>query len=267
MNDTRAPFTLSASALDPDTDDWSLSLTAQDLQPGSLTAPLLAAAFPLLAGDGSGAPVRIAAPLDVRLDLAGDSIEDALSGRLTGMTGGADLSLGDGQVQGGLLGRVQEALGGLGASGIALPEGLSPGGLDLSFHGFRGSIAIADARVTVREAALVGRDGQTRPLPIEGWASLDGTLHYRIPWTALIHGKHTALLEGRALSIEGHFSGPKFDLGLSGALEGALENAVQDTLQEKLKEKLGEQAGGELDLGGLLEQQFGKKKKKDGDGR
>jgi len=258
VGDTLAPFALRATALGDD-QAWNLSLKTENLQPGSLTTPLLAAAFPLLAGE-SGSPVSIAAPLDLDITLGGDSLEDLLAGALDSLTGTAAIKLHDGGVSGGLFGKIQDALSMAGAGGMQLPSGLSSlgDGLSLDFHGFEGTLSIADGRVQVQNASLRNADGELRPFPIEGYASLDGTLHYKIPWTALIDsGKAAKYLTGRYLSIEGPFAAPTYDMGLSDLVEGAIQNELDDKLDEakqELEQKLGDKLGDELKdkLGGLF---------------
>jgi uncharacterized protein involved in outer membrane biogenesis len=250
VGEVRSPFTMRLSALGED-DAWDLSLKTEGLQPGSLTTPLLAAAFPLLAGD-SGSPVNISAPMDLDLNLGGSSLEDLLAGALDSLTGNVVINLQEGGISGGLFGKLQDALGMAGAGGIELPSGLASMGdaLSLEFHGFAGTLAIADGRVTVNNASLRNARGESRPLPIEGYASLDGTLHYKIPWTALVSSAKAAkYLEDRYLSIEGPFAAPTYDMGLSDLVEGALKNELDNKLgeaQEELKDKLGDKLGDEL---------------------
>jgi hypothetical protein len=257
VGDSRGPFQATLTALGDD-EAWSLSMQTEDLRPGSLTAPLLAAAFPLLAGD-SDSPVGIEAPMNLDLQLGGDSLEDLLAGALESLTGTATISLQDGNVSGGLFGKIQDALGMAGASGFDLPGGLGgAGGLSLDFHGFDGTLNIADGKLHVRDASLRNSKGESRPLPIEGYASLDGTLHYKIPWTALIDSASAAsYLDGRYLSIEGPFAAPTYELGLSDLVEGAIQSEIDDKLgeaQKELEEKLGEKLDDELKdkLGGLF---------------
>jgi hypothetical protein len=271
LNEIRSPFALQATALGRDDPGWSLGVQAERLQPGSLTAPLLAAAFPLLAGDGSGEPIEISAPLDLDLSLSGTSLEETLSGELSSLTGNIGVGLGEGGIEGGVFGRVQEALGGLaGGQGLQLPAELSET-LSLKFHGFSGQLAIADGRVAIEEAFLGEASGEQRPLPIEGYATLDGTLHYRIPWTGLLPGTSAAkYLAERALTIEGPLTGPELGFGLEGLLDETLKaeldqkleeakGELQQALDEALEEKLGEDAD-KLDLGGLLRDKLKKDK-------
>lgn len=247
LDDSRSPFSMRISALGDD-GAWELSLITENLQPGSLTAPLLAAAFPLLAGD-SGSPVSIAALLDLDITLSGNSLDDLLAGALDSLTGTANINLHDGGISGGLFGKLQDALGMAGAGGVELPGALASLGdsLSLDFHGFSGTLSIADGRITVNDATLRDKNGASRPLPIEGYASLDGTLHYKIPWTALVDSDKAAkYLAGQYLSIEGPFAAPTYELGLSGVLEGALQSEFNDKLNEKLKEEFGDKLGDEL---------------------
>jgi hypothetical protein len=257
VGDTRGPFEARISALGDD-EAWSLSMKTENLQPGSLTTPLLAAAFPLLAGE-SGSPVSIAAPMDLELSLGGGSLEDLLAGALDSLTGTAKINLHDGNLSGGLFGKIQDALGMAGATGLDLPSGLSGmDGLSLDFHGFAGTLAIGDGKVHVQDASLLDGKGGSRPLPIEGYASLDGTLHYKIPWTALVDsGSANKYLDGRYLSIEGPWGAPEYDMGLSDMVEGAIQNELDEKLgeaQKELEEKLGEKLDDELKdkLGGLF---------------
>ena len=100
----------------------------------------------VLAGDGSGQPIEISAPLDLDLALSGTSLEETLSGELGSLTGNVGVGLGEGGIEGGVFGRVQEALGQLAGQGLSLPAELSEA-FSLQFHGFSGQLAIADGRV------------------------------------------------------------------------------------------------------------------------
>lgn len=253
VQDSRSPFALTAGAFGADDPGWTVTVQAQRLQPGTLTAPLLAAAFPLLAGDGEGGAVTIEAPLDLDLALRGGSLQDALAGKLDGVKGEGAIALGAGAISGGLWGRLREAVAALRAGGAAGAD------LDLDFHGFSAVVALEGGRLSLTRASLLDAEGGERLLPISGHATLDGTLHYTIPWSALLRGERAAQLVGaRALAIEGPWTAPTLSLGLDGllsdALAGELERRVDEAAgeaQKKLDEQLEKKLGGLLDkLGG-----------------
>ena len=280
LGENRSPFELTATGLGDD-GGWNVSFATSGLQPGPLTTPLVSAALPLLASMG-GEPVSIAAPLDLSANLGGTSLEDVINGDLSALTGSLGLTLGDGQISGGLLGNLQSALSGLGGGGggggglldaLGKAAGDKAGslgalsGLDLSFHGFTGTLQLADGKASIADALWTGSDGTPKPLPIEGHMQLgsglaDSTLHYRIPWTALVPTSSAAdLLKGQFLTLSGPLGAPAFDLGLQGALEGAAKGKLDQALEEKLGGN--PLKDGKLDVGGLLDQALKKKQDKD----
>ena len=279
VGENRSPFELTARGLGRDDDGWSVSFATSGLQPGALTTPLVAAAFPLLSAGGGDEPFSIAAPLDLSGDIGGASLEAALNGDLSALTGSLGLTLGDGQITGGVLGNLQSSLSGLGGGGGGILDALGKAagdkagglgalsGLDLSFHGFSGTLELADGKASIADALWTGADGQARPLPIEGHMQLgtgldDSTLHYRIPWAALVPSKSAAdLLKGQYLTLSGPLGAPTFDLGL----DDVVQDAAQSKLDQALEEKLGGNPlkDGKLDVGGLLDQALKKKQDKD----
>jgi hypothetical protein len=253
------------------------------LQPGALTTPLVAAAFPLLAAGGGDEPLSIAAPLDLSGQVSGSSLETALNGDLSALTGSLGVTLGDGQVSGGLLGKLRSTLSGLGggkAGGLLDALGKAGGeqagalgalsAIDLSFHGFSGRLELAGGKASIADATWTGGDGVARPLPVEGHMQLgsglvDSTLHYRIPWTALVpSGSASELLKGRYLALSGPLGAPAFDLGLDDVVQDAAKSKLDEAIQEKLGD--GALKDGKLDMGGLLDQALKKKQKKEQDG-
>ncbi len=276
LADERFPFELRASGLGADEPGWSFSFRADGLSPGSATQPLLAAVFPLLAGADEDEPVRIDAPLDIDIELNGSSLQELAAGALSGVSGRVSITLGDGRVQGGLLGSIQSALTSLTQGGAGLADtGLGPldlgalgdlsaaleeRDLELDFHGLVGALSIGGGRIEIDQLALTGSDGENRPLPIEGHVQLagtltDSTLHYRIPWAGLLRSERVSEYFGdAALAIEGPLGAPRFDLGLD--LRGAAEDAVQRRLDgelDKLQDKLGEKLGQDIDLRGITD--------------
>ncbi|MGQ0553432.1 MAG: hypothetical protein ACT4PU_09455 [Planctomycetota bacterium] len=230
--DSRAPIELKAHGLGRRDRSVSLSFQGTGIQPGSLSAPLLAAAFPLLASSAQGQPVSVSAPLDLSVQLQSPSLDELMAKNYESLAGSARVAIGRGHIQGGLFGELQSAV-------QALQEGGEPL-IDLSFGGFDGDVRIEAGRLAIGSAALARSDGTRRVLPIEGYASLDGTLHYRIPWAGLVGEKYASHFSGRALTIEGPWNGPAFALGLDGLVTDALKNELQQRLDEKLKEALGD---------------------------
>ncbi|MHC5211218.1 MAG: AsmA family protein [Planctomycetota bacterium] len=218
VDETRSPFELVARAFGDMEPRWELELRAERLAPGSLTAPLLAAVCPLLAGNVDGTPVVVRAPLDLALDLSGTDVDVVLESRgAEGLSGRLDVRLGAGDVEGGVFGRAQALLDALAERGVELGE--TPPRLAL--HGFVGTLIVSGEHLRIERASLLDATGAEHPLEVEGSADLDGLLHYRIPWTALVRGERAErLLQGRMLTIEGPWEAPRVESGLEDLLSG-----------------------------------------------
>lgn len=233
VDDARSPFELVARAFGDMEPRWELEVRAEGMPPGSLLGPLLAAACPLLAGDGSGAPVTVRAPIDLSLSLSGEDIDALLQDREpAGLAGRIELRLGPGDANGAVLGRARAALDALAARGVALaPPSARAGGAAgdaadaarttprLALQGFSAALVVRDDRVEIEHAVLLDAAGVARPLAVEGHADLDGRLHYRIAWPSLV--PDAPALHGRALTIEGPWRAPRVENGLEDLLSAA----------------------------------------------
>lgn len=284
LQDSLAPFSLKAKALGADDAGATLAITSSGLQPGAIGTPILAAAFPLLAGDGTGQPPRIEAPVDFDVDVTTPDLAKLLAGDVAGLKGSIGVELGDGKISGTVMSIVRGALDDLNVGGLGLGDGgLTVGGFDvgalaaqtgagsdalgklgaanealqglksLEFRGFSSRLELDGALAKIADATLTTSDGETRPLPIEGQFDLQArTLDYRIPWSALLPSDRqevAALLDGRAISIRGPVGQPAIELGLADVFEQGVQNALQselDKLQGRAQAEV-DKAVGELE--------------------
>ncbi len=268
IQDTLAPFSMKASALGSD-GGATITMSSTGLRPGAISSPILAAAFPLLAGDGTGQVPKIDAPLSFGVDVDAPDLAALLAGDVGGLTGSLDFEMGEGQISGTVMSVVRKALEDLNLGGLGMGDGgLTVGGFDvgalakkaggntgafdqlnaanealgglkqLTFRGFSSTLVLEGSKATIGGATLTTSDGETRPLPINGHFDLETrTLHYAIPWGQLLPSDRpevAALLEGRAIAITGPVTAPVIDLGLADVLKDGVQNALQAEI-DKLK--------------------------------